>query len=307
MRIQGCQTVTTVLDAGRLLRCVVQAPEDQQCCEGELQAARQAQTSLATQAQTAMAEGMRKRGGGGAISGAASSMYTEEVRDEEEEKPLVGGPALAPADESEKRDCSSSAKPALNASSGAVSKASFKMGLVIEKIRELDMDDVYRYWSVFQGWLADVPSKLGTRCPPLAALGLSRPPDLTQEQLEKLDKWCENNVGVACTAEEHTELLMKLWAASFPDADVKPEIPDPLVPLSTPPALAPHPASFSPRCSLDSLLACAPCRDPNPTHPFPPRPRPPPCLPTDNGSDWDSKAMTPSQILGQQASCRWTC
>ena len=151
-------------------------------------------------------------------------MYTDEVLDDEEEKPLVGGPALAPADDSEKH---ASATPALTASSGAVSKAQFKMGLVIEKIRELDMDDVYRYWSVFQGWLADVPSKFGTRCPPLSGLGLTRPPELTQEQIEKLDKWCEDNVGVPCSAVQHTELLMQLWEASFPDADVKPEIPDP--------------------------------------------------------------------------------
>ena len=57
------------------------------------------------------------------------------------------------------------------------------------------------YRSVFQSWLADVPTKLGTSCPPLAGLGLTRPPELSLEQLEKLDKWCENCIGVPCCAE----------------------------------------------------------------------------------------------------------
>jgi hypothetical protein len=54
---------------------------------------------------------------------------------------------------------------------------------------------------VFQSWLADVPTKLGTSCPPLAGLGLTRPPELSLEQLEKLDKWCENSIGLPCCAE----------------------------------------------------------------------------------------------------------
>jgi hypothetical protein len=59
---------------------------------------------------------------------------------------------------------------------------------------------IYIYRSVFQSWLADVPTKIG-RCPPLAGLGLTRPPELSLEQLEKLDKWCENCIGVPCCAE----------------------------------------------------------------------------------------------------------
>jgi len=170
--------------------------------------------------------GMRKRGGGGVV---ASSMYREESLEEDDDdegKPLVGGAPLPAATDGTASPYTASAAPS-SAAAGTVSKASFQMGMVIDKIRDMDMDDVYRYWSVFQHWLADVPSKLGTRCPPLAGLGLTRPPELTQEQLEKLDKWCEDMVGVTCSADEHSDFLRKLWDLSYPESDVKPDIPDP--------------------------------------------------------------------------------
>lgn len=175
--------------------------------------------------------GMRKRGGAGV---AASSMYKEESldSDDDEGKPLVGGAPLPAAEESPQDrgeadvDDAHPSHPS-SASAGTVSKATFKMGMVIDKIREIELDDVYRYWSVFQTWLADVPSKLGTRCPPLAGLGLTRPPELSQEQLEKLDRWCEDNVAVSCSAGEHGDLLRRLWDLSYPGSDVKPGIPDP--------------------------------------------------------------------------------
>lgn len=159
----------------------------------------------------------------------ASSMYREESLEEDDDdegKPLVGGAPLPAATDGTASPYTASAAPS-SAAAGTVSKASFQMGMVIDKIRDMDMDDVYRYWSVFQHWLADVPSKLGTRCPPLAGLGLTRPPELTQEQLEKLDKWCEDMVGVTCSADEHSDFLRKLWDLSYPESDVKPDIPDP--------------------------------------------------------------------------------
>jgi hypothetical protein len=162
---------------------------------------------------------MRKRGS--AAGGGVSSMYTETSLDDEEDKPLVGGPPL-----SESKDEGAKGAPALSSSSGAVSTTKFKIGLVIEKIREIDMSDMYRYWSVVQVWLSEVPAKLGTNCHPLAGF-VTRQPELTQEQLEKLDRWCEENVAVPCTSEEHSDLLFQLWDLSFPDSDVKPEIKDP--------------------------------------------------------------------------------
>lgn len=163
---------------------------------------------------------MRKRGGG-ASSGMTSSMYTvEPVMDDEEDKPLVG---VAPSN-SESATGRSDPPPAAHQSS-ALAKTTLKVGMVIEKLREMDMDDVYRYWSVFQNWLADVPSKLGTSCPPLAGLGNKR--ELTQEQHEMLDKWCEDNVGVPCNVEDHGDLLRQLWGLSFPSTDVQPALPDP--------------------------------------------------------------------------------
>jgi hypothetical protein len=171
-----------------------------------------------------MAEGVRKRGGGAPAG--KSTMYKEDIVDavdDEEGKPLTG---QAPwPDEGHSTETFQPPKSAT--STGTVSKATFKVGMVIEKIREMDMDDVYRYWSVLQHWLADVPSKLGTRCPPLAGLGLTRPPDLTEEQLEKLDSWCECNVAIPCTREDHADLLIQLWNLSFPESDVNPELPDP--------------------------------------------------------------------------------
>jgi hypothetical protein len=175
---------------------------------------------------------MRKRGS--AAGGGVSSMYAETSLDDEEEKPLVGGPPLGEQGRgcegsrvvSESKDEGAKA-PALSSSSGAVSTTKFKIGLVIEKIREIDMSDMYRYWSVVQVWLSEVPAKLGTNCHPLTGFGLTRQPELTQEQLEKLDRWCEENVAVPCTSEDHSDLLFQLWDLSFPDSDVKPEIKDP--------------------------------------------------------------------------------
>lgn len=167
---------------------------------------------------------MRKRGGG-AADRVASSMYKDDgaVGDEEEDKPLVGGAPLP--DEQQPASRLDDEPPPTAAQPGTLAKTSFKVGLVIEKLREMDMDDVYRAWSVLQTWLADVPAKLGTRCPPLGSLG--RPQELTQEQLELLDRWCEDNVGVPCSAEDHGELLHQLWGLSFPNADAHPELPDP--------------------------------------------------------------------------------
>ena len=164
--------------------------------------------------------GMRKRGGG--ASGMTSSMYKgESTMDDEEDKPLVGGAPLPdePAGRSE------DPPPRAPAHSGALAKTQLRVGMVIEKLREMDMDDVYRYWSVLQNWLADVPSKLGTSCPPLAGLGSKK--ELTQEQLEMLDRWCEDNVGVTCSLDDHGDLLRQLWGLSFPSTDVQPEVPDP--------------------------------------------------------------------------------
>ena len=169
---------------------------------------------------------MRKRGGGGSAGGVASSMYKDDsaVVDDEEDKPLVGGAPL-PAEPQPASRTDEPPPTAGAAQPGTLAKTSFKVGLVIEKLREMDMDDVYRAWSVLQTWLADVPSKLGTRCPPLGSLG--RPPELTQEQIELLDRWCEDNVGVPCSADDHGELLQRLWGLSFPNSDVHPELPDP--------------------------------------------------------------------------------
>ena len=144
--------------------------------------------------------GVRKRGGGGGGAAAKSSMYEEDVVDGEEDKPLTGDATL-PGEAADECGPPRHTTAAYAAGAGTVSVARVKLGMVIDRIREMDMRDMYRYWSVLQNFLADVPAKLGTSCPPLAGLGLARPPDLTDEQLEKLDRWCESHVGVPCSPE----------------------------------------------------------------------------------------------------------
>jgi hypothetical protein len=233
--------------------------------------------------------GMRKRGGGGAAGGAGvSTMYADAVEavDDEEDKPLVGGaPLPAPAEDAAAGETTLPHHRAASAASapGTVSKATFKVGMVVEKLREMDMADVYRYWSVFQTWLADVPAKLGTSCPPLAGLGLTRPPELTLEQLEKLDRWCEDSVGVPCNAEDHGDLLRKLWDVSFPGSDVKPDIPDPYCPESH--ALRSRALACRRACTASHDQAAA----------------------AGNGSGWGSRATTRSQTSALLACSRCTC
>ena len=106
--------------------------------------------------------GMRKRvGGGGAAGTGTSSMYAENevVLDDEEDKPLVGGAPLPAAGHGDAADYFERVEPPhhraprATAASGTVSNhvvpLKVKVGLVVEKLREIDLADVYRYWSVF--------------------------------------------------------------------------------------------------------------------------------------------------------------
>jgi hypothetical protein len=106
--------------------------------------------------------GMRKRvGGGGAAGTGMSSMYAENevVLDEEEDKPLVGAAPLPAAEHGDAADYFERVEPPhhraprTTAASGTVSNhvvpLKVKVGLVVEKLREIDMADVYRYWSLF--------------------------------------------------------------------------------------------------------------------------------------------------------------
>jgi hypothetical protein len=103
------------------------------------------------------------------------------------------------------------------------------IGSLSDIVRNLELDDVYRYWSKLRDWLSDVPclavAQFGTSLPPsIAGLYYSmKPPSMTPEQQEALDKFVNENVGIPYTHEEHWELLRQLWSLSFPDTEVQPE------------------------------------------------------------------------------------
>jgi hypothetical protein len=98
-----------------------------------------------------------------------------------------------------------------------------------EIVRNLEMDDVYRYWSKLRDWLSDVPclavQQFSSSLPPsLAGIYYSiKPPSITPEQQVALDEFVESNVGIPYTHEQHWDLLCRLWKLSFPDTEVQPE------------------------------------------------------------------------------------
>jgi hypothetical protein len=98
-----------------------------------------------------------------------------------------------------------------------------------EIVRNLELDDVYRYWSKLRDWLADVPclavQQFSSSLPPsLAGIYYSiKPPSITPEQQTALDEFVDANVGIPYTHEQHWELLCQLWKLSFPETEVQPE------------------------------------------------------------------------------------
>ncbi|KAJ1481260.1 ELMO/CED-12 family-domain-containing protein [Baffinella frigidus] len=85
------------------------------------------------------------------------------------------------------------------------------------------------YWAAARDWVAEVPGLMQRMqdCLPDSfqayTFTLSRP--LTPEQQEIVDRYIEQNVGVAYTHDnpEHWALLLKLWNLSFPASDSQPE------------------------------------------------------------------------------------
>mmetsp|Transcript_11092 Transcript_11092/g.26932 ORF Transcript_11092/g.26932 Transcript_11092/m.26932 type:complete len:341 (+) Transcript_11092:144-1166(+) len=114
----------------------------------------------------------------------------------------------------------------------AASTLTAYVGSMSDLVRNMDMQDVYRYWSQLRDWLSDVPrvaQTMGYALPPtLTGLIGWRGPSMTDEQLAVLKEWVGENTGKPYTHEEHWDMLLKLWDLSFPGHDDKPQEHDPL-------------------------------------------------------------------------------
>mmetsp|Transcript_18769 Transcript_18769/g.51736 ORF Transcript_18769/g.51736 Transcript_18769/m.51736 type:complete len:322 (-) Transcript_18769:369-1334(-) len=101
---------------------------------------------------------------------------------------------------------------------------------VVADWSRLDMQDLYRYWSLLRDWLADVPA-MARKCASdlhLPAFVLpSKPPPLTHEQIQALETFIEKNVAVPYDHDEHFSELMRLWRLSFPKTETIPLRQDP--------------------------------------------------------------------------------
>lgn len=102
-------------------------------------------------------------------------------------------------------------------------KLSTYVGSLTDMMRNMDMQDVFRYWSALRDWLSDVPrlaQEMSYGLPPgISGMIGARGPPMTPDQQRALDDFVEANVGVPYTHEEHWDMLAKLWTLSFPEAD----------------------------------------------------------------------------------------
>jgi len=102
-------------------------------------------------------------------------------------------------------------------------RVSTYVGGLTELMRNMDMQDIYRYWSTLRDWLSDVPrlaQEMSYGLPPgiTGMIGVKGPP-MTPDQQQALEEFTEANVGIPYTHEEHWDMLVKLWKLSFPESD----------------------------------------------------------------------------------------
>mmetsp|Transcript_17748 Transcript_17748/g.58399 ORF Transcript_17748/g.58399 Transcript_17748/m.58399 type:complete len:333 (-) Transcript_17748:198-1196(-) len=114
-----------------------------------------------------------------------------------------------------------------------ISEGVRSLSRITNQIKDIRVEDVYRYWSIFQNWLYEVPTMArswSTYIPvgSISSFNFLKPPELTPEQEQLLAEFVEKNVGISYTHESHFHLLTKLWELSFPNATEKPEQHDPM-------------------------------------------------------------------------------
>lgn len=154
---------------------------------------------------------MRHRKGGG-----ATRDTPEEVECDDEDSPLIDHSAEANHDH--------------EARHGSTVLQKRSMMSFVKDLSHLEMEDVYRYWSMLRDWLAEVPNfARKVACDmPLLSFGVgSRQATLTPEQLKALEKFVEDHISIPYVHEEHFNELMQLWRLSFPNTETIPLRQDP--------------------------------------------------------------------------------
>jgi len=99
----------------------------------------------------------------------------------------------------------------------------------VSDLRHLEMEDVYRYWSILRDWLSEVPNlarKVTCDLPIPFCSGAKHVP-ITPEQAEALEKFIQENISIPYVHEEHFSDLMQLWRLSFPNTETIPLRQDP--------------------------------------------------------------------------------
>ena len=96
--------------------------------------------------------------------------------------------------------------------------------------RHLEMDDVYRYWSLLRDWLAEVPNfarKVTCDMSLLSFASGTRQVSMTPEQAKALEKFIDENISIPYVHDENFNELMLLWRLSFPNTETIPLRQDP--------------------------------------------------------------------------------
>jgi hypothetical protein len=114
----------------------------------------------------------------------------------------------------------------------AVSSALQKKSIMsyVTDLSHMEMEDVYRYWSIFRDFLAEVPTYARrVACDmPLIPFGTgSKNASMSPEQLKALEKFIEENILIPYVHEDHFNELMQLWRLSFPNTETIPLRQDP--------------------------------------------------------------------------------